>query len=229
MCSERESERLGAPNVVVVPNVTTVPPSVPPSESDGRTMLFCGTLSYPPNVDGLEFFVRQVLPEIRKAQPDARLLIVGRAPTSRVQALADGSAVRIEANVPSVADYYRRATLAVVPLSWGGGTRIKILEAWALGVPVISTPVGCEGLDATDGEHLAIASRPDEFARACVQLLQNPALRRQFIERGRELVWRKFRREAVQADIVRLARGLANGSVASAAAPEGRLVGSWPR
>jgi glycosyltransferase involved in cell wall biosynthesis len=229
VCSERERERLGAPNVVVVPNAMTVPPNLESSEIDGRTMLFCGTLSYPPNVDGLEFFVHQILPEIRSEIPNARLVIVGRTPIPRVRALDDGVTVRVEADVRSVADYYRRATLAVVPLRWGGGTRIKILEAWALGVPVVSTPLGCEGLDATDGEHLAIAASPAKFARACVELLRTPAQRQRLIERGRDLVWRKYRREAVQSQVVALARELADESARSERRPERMVVGTWPR
>jgi len=206
VCSDRERDRLRSGNVIVVPHGTKVPSELPRSETDGRTLLFCGWLSYPPNADALEFFVARVLPLIRKEVPDVRLLIVGHAPTPRIRALPDGEGIQVAADVPSVAEYYRKATVAVVPLRFGSGTRMKILEAWALGVPVVSTSLGCEGLDVSDGEQLALADTPGQFARACVALLRAPALRRRLVQRGRELVWRKHRWEVIGAEVVGMAR-----------------------
>jgi polysaccharide biosynthesis protein PslH len=82
-----------------------------------------------------------------------------------------------------------------VPLRIGGGTRIKILEAWALGVPVVSTSVGCEGLEAVAGEHLMVADDPEGFAEACINLLRSPSLRERLARRGRDLVWKTYRWE----------------------------------
>jgi glycosyltransferase involved in cell wall biosynthesis len=209
--------------VVVVRNGTTVAPAPPSSDTDGRTLLFCGHLSYPPNVDGLEFFVGQILPEIRSEIPDVRLLIVGRTPGPRIRALHDGGAIRVEADVPSVADYYRKATVAIVPLRFGGGTRLKIPEAWSLGVPVVSTAFGCEGLGAVDGEHLLIADRPREFARACVALLRTPALRQRLAARGRELAWREYRWETIGARLATFAQQLLD------AQPHGGVVSTSTR
>ena len=208
VCSERERQRLGGGNIVVVPNAIAVPPDVPRSEADDRTLLFLGNLSYPPNVDGAEFFVRSILPKIRAEIPDVKLRIVGRTPTLRVRALHDGRTVHVEGDVGSVSDYYRKATLAVVPLRFGGGTRIKILEAWAFGIPIVSTSLGCEGLDATDGEHLMVADTPSRFARACVELLGDAAARRRLAERGRDLVVQKYRWETVRSQVVALTGSL---------------------
>jgi len=222
VCSEQERERLTVSNVVVVPNAVNVPIDMPSSDTDGRTLLFCGTLSYPPNVDGLQYFVRTILPEIRKDIPDVRLLIIGRSPKPEVQALEDGVTIRIVSNPPTVPEYYAKATVAIVPIRFGGGTRIKILEAWALGVPVVSTPLGCEGLDAIDGEHLAVAGTPVRFAKACVELLQTPSLRRRLTARGRELVWRKYRSEAIRSEIVTMVRKLVGGESVEALASHRR-------
>jgi glycosyltransferase involved in cell wall biosynthesis len=107
---------------------------------------------------------------VRDRRQDARLLVVGRRPTAEVLALGDPGRVDIAADVPDVRPYWEQADLLAVPLETGGGTRIKILEAFAAGVPVVSTPVGCEGIDARHPEHLLIASR-DRFADAVVESL----------------------------------------------------------
>jgi len=208
VCSDRDRERLRRPNVMVVPNGADVPAELPRNEPDGRTMLFCGVLSSRGNVDALEFFVGHILPEIQREIPDARLLIVGRAPVPRVRRLDNGGSVRIEADVPSVAEYYRQAALTVVPLRIGAGTRLKILEAWALGVPIVSTSVGCEGLGAVAGEHLLLADDPRQFARSCIALLRNPPLRQQLIKRGRDLVWQAYRWEAIDSRVVAMTQEL---------------------
>jgi glycosyltransferase involved in cell wall biosynthesis len=201
VCSERDRRRFRRPNVMVVPNGTDVSAELPKNEPDGRTLLFCGVLSSRQNIDGLEFFVRQILPEIRREIPDARLVIVGRAPALSVRQLDNGQSVLVKADVPSVTEYYRRATLAIVPLRIGTGTRLKILEAWALGVPVVSTTIGVEGLDALGGEHVLIADAPGQFARDCVTLLRTPPLRQQLIRQGRDLVSRAYRWEAIDARV----------------------------
>jgi glycosyltransferase involved in cell wall biosynthesis len=208
VCSERDRDRFRRSNVVVVPNGTEVPSELPQNEPDGRTLLFCGVLSSRQNVDALDFFVQRILPEIRREIPDVKLLIVGRAPTPSVRRLDNGRSVLVRADVPSVGDYYRRALVAVVPLRIGAGTRLKILEAWALGVPVVSTSVGCEGLEAAAGEHLLVADEPQQFARSCVTLLQSPSLRQQLIARGRDLVERTYRWEAIDARVATITQEL---------------------
>ena len=202
VCSEQERARLSASNVVVIPNATTIPADRRRGDGDGRTIIFCGTLSYAPNVDAVEFFVTRILPRIQRDVPDVQFVIVGRAPGAKVLGLHDGVTVRIAADVPSVDSYYASAALAVVPLRAGGGTRLKILEAWAHGVPVVSTSLGCEGLDASDGDHLLIAETPDAFAARCVEVLRRPELRRRLAERGRDLVSRRYSAEAVEAQII---------------------------
>jgi glycosyltransferase involved in cell wall biosynthesis len=199
VCSAKDRARFRRPNVIVVPNGIDLPDEVLPKEtpSDGRTILFCGALSYWPNGDAVRFFVGQVFPEIRRRLPDTRLLIVGRSVGNELTGVADGTSVQIEANVPSIAPYYRRASVAIAPLRVGGGTRIKILEAWAFGVPVVSTSIGAEGLQGIHGQELLIADTPQAFARACVSLLESRTLRARLAQRARQLVLERYRWDIV--------------------------------
>jgi glycosyltransferase involved in cell wall biosynthesis len=188
VCSERDRNALGGAAVDVVPNGAEIPAHPLPDESDGHTVLQVGTLSYEANVDAIRFFTRTIQPLIQREIPRLRSLIVGRAPVPEVRALHDGHAVFVEADAPSVEPYYRQATMCVVPLRFGSGTRLKILEAFALGRPVVSTTVGCEGLEVQHDRHLLIADDPVEFARLCVRLLGNAELRRRLVDSARRLV-----------------------------------------
>ena len=140
-------------------------------------ILFCGQLSYPPNEEGVIFFCKKVLPRIREVRPDVQLMVVGQNPTQKVLELGHSPGVLVKGSVPSTEPFYRQAVLTVVPLLHGGGTRIKILEAMILHTPVVSTSIGCEGLEVVDGEHLLIADDPEVFAQRCLQLLENPHAR----------------------------------------------------
>jgi polysaccharide biosynthesis protein PslH len=180
------------------------------------TLLFCGLLSYWPNEDAVRFFVDSIFPDIRRQLPSVRLVIIGRGPSEQVRALADGTSIKLEADVPSVADYYRRATMGIVPLRIGGGTRIKILEAWALGVPVVSTSIGCEGLDGMNGEHFIVADTPQDFTKACVDLFRSSSLREHLVQRGRELAFSKYRWEMSTKKAVSAVQDLLNLSATEA-------------
>ena len=176
-CSDDEAryfQSLGANHVVVVPNgVDTSAYSWTASRREGPpTILFIGALEWTPNISAVRFLARDVLPAVRTRVPDARLLVVGRRPTAEILALGDPGRVDIAADVPDVRPYWEQADLLAVPLETGGGTRIKILEAFAAGVPVVSSPIGCEGIDARHQEHLLIASR-DTFADVVVQSLED--------------------------------------------------------
>jgi glycosyltransferase involved in cell wall biosynthesis len=195
VCSDRDRAMLARPNIIVVPNGIDVPTHMPKREPETSTLLFCGLLSYWPNRDAVRYFVESILPHIQHEIPSARLLVVGRSPSADLRDLADGAAVCIEADVPSVVEYYGRAAIAIVPLRMGGGTRIKILEAWALGVPVVTTSIGCEGLEGIDGSHFIVADTPIDFARACVDLLRSPSHRERLARCGRELAYARYRWE----------------------------------
>lgn len=163
-----------------------------PEAVGGSDLLFVGTMSYAPNVDAVRFFVRHVLPEVRRRAPEARLVVVGKSPLPCIRALGDRSDVVVTGSVPDVEPYYARCALSVVPLRGGGGTRLKILESMALGRAVVSTSLGCEGLEVVDGEHLLVADAPDALAERIVALLQDHDQRRGLTERARDLVERRY-------------------------------------
>ncbi len=194
--SEEQSEfgQLGNNNVHLVPNGVDCGAyaHLPVGREHQRpVLLYLGALSWQPNAKAAEFLAREVIPQIRQQHPNAVLKLVGRNPGPEVNALASLPGVEVHANVPDVGVFLAEATLLTVALDSGGGTRLKILEAFAAGLPVVSTPVGCEGIDATHGEHLWIADR-DQFATAVLDALAAPALATEFAERGRQLARAKY-------------------------------------
>jgi len=199
VCSEKDRAYFhNHPKVLVVPNGASFPKERLPDESDGKTLLYIGTLSYAPNLDGLLFFVKEIFPLIQKRVAGCRLMIVGRNPPPALSRLNDGRAILVEENVPSVEKYYRQSTVSVVPLRSGGGTRLKILESFALGRPVVSTSIGCEGLRVENGKQLLVSDDPAGFATACVDLLQNPGRRETLVAQARSLVEQHYRWESIQ-------------------------------
>ena len=133
-------------------------------------ILYVGAMSWSPNAAASVFLAREVMPRVRAVIPHARLRIVGRGATEEVKALASCPGVDVLGEVAAVQPHLRESALLAVPLEAGGGTRLKILEAFAAGLPVVSTAVGCEGLRVTNGEHLVIAERP-AFADALIAAL----------------------------------------------------------
>lgn len=164
-----DAARLGTERTaVVVPNTYPACPPRPP-RTGGATILFQGSFDWAPNADAAGWLTGEILPLIRERVPDARVVLAGTS-TPDVAALA-GPHVEVTGAVPSMAPYLRAADLVVVPLRVGSGTRIKILEAFAHGVPVVSTAVGAEGLDVVAGRHLALADTAEDLARHCADLL----------------------------------------------------------
>jgi glycosyltransferase involved in cell wall biosynthesis len=158
-----------------------------PDEADTAEMIFIGNMAYPPNADAAVYFSQEVLPLIRKEVADAKLWIVGINPTASVLRLG-GNGVVVTGGVPDVVPYYGRSKVCVVPLRAGSGTRLKILEAMALGRAVVSTSIGCEGLDLVDGEHILIADNAGLFAKQVVNLLTHNELRSRITKKAREFV-----------------------------------------
>ncbi|MEW2621987.1 glycosyltransferase family 4 protein [Streptomyces sp. NPDC048106] len=169
-----DAARLGAERTVVMRNTYPKRPPGPARPGGGRTtILFQGSFDWPPNADAARWLTGGILPLIHRRVPDARVVLAGRA-TQEVTALA-GPHVEVTGRVPDMTPYLREADLVVVPLRVGSGTRIKILEAFAHGVPVVSTTIGAEGLDVVPGEHLDIADTAEDLARACADLLTDAA------------------------------------------------------
>ena len=179
--------------VEVVPNgVASDALVAQPASQEPATLLFTGTLSHPPNADGIRWFAESIWPAIRRRQPDAQLLVVGRDPPRSLLDLGGRDGIDVVGPVPEMAPYFGRATAVVVPLRSGGGTRLKILEAMACRRAVVSTSVGCEGLEVADGRDLLVADGEAAFEARTLSLLADPALRERLAEAGRELVERRY-------------------------------------
>jgi sugar transferase (PEP-CTERM/EpsH1 system associated) len=150
-------------------------------------LVFTGSMDWLPNEDAMRFFCQDVLPLIRAEEPRTRLSIVGRMPTPAVRALAEEH-IEVTGTVADVRPYMRKAAVYIVPLRIGGGTRLKIFEAMAMGQAVVSTTVGAEGLPVVDGEHALIADGPRAFAAAVVSLLRDSRRRQALAAAARKLV-----------------------------------------
>jgi glycosyltransferase involved in cell wall biosynthesis len=155
-------------------------------------LVFTGSMDWYPNEDGILHFINYVLPLIRRKVPDASLTVVGRNPTNRIIAAASDAVVTVTGTVPDVRPYMSRSAVYVVPLRVGGGTRMKIFEAIAMGKAVVSTTVGAEGLPLIDGRHYLKADSPKHFAEAVLGLLEDPAKRKSLGDAGREHVVQHF-------------------------------------
>ena len=185
---------LGAKRVILVPNgVDCAAYDGPRDQGPAQpTILYVGALGWPPNASAARYLITDVLPMVCRTVADARVVIVGRNPPADLLALArDNRHVEIAADVPDVAPYFREADVLAVPLETGGGTRLKILEAFAAGLPVVSTPVGCEGIAADDGRHLVIAERA-HFAAAVASLMLDPARGRALAARAKLLAQSRY-------------------------------------
>jgi sugar transferase (PEP-CTERM/EpsH1 system associated) len=154
-------------------------------------LLLIGNMSYAPCADGALWFCSQILPLIRRELSEVKVWVVGISPPPEVVRLS-GDGVHVTGRVEDVVPYYRRSTVSVVPLRAGGGTRLKILEAMALGRPVVSTSIGCEGLDVVDGQHLLIADHPKQFAEKTVRLLTDRALYQRIVAEARQLAVARY-------------------------------------
>jgi glycosyltransferase involved in cell wall biosynthesis len=145
-----------------------------------------------PNVDSVRWFAREVLPLIRRRIPQVRLLVVGREPSRALIDELSGLPIEFTGTVEDVRPYLARAGLFVVPLRVGSGTRLKILEAWAMAKPVLSTAIGAEGLPARDGENIRLADTPDALASRAIMLLQSPLEAERLGAAGRRVVEEAF-------------------------------------
>ncbi len=192
----------------------------PPAKADPPRIVFTGSMDWEPNLDAVVYFCRDIFPRVRSEFPSAVFQIVGRNPHPRVKQLASDH-VEVTGTVPSVAEYLRDATLVIVPLRIGGGTRLKIFEAMAMGKAVISTSIGAEGLEVRSGRDLILADDPIAFAEAICSLLRNAELRQGYERAAAELAarfdWSKVASRF--ADVLQKVRSAAPGGVPSVHLP----------
>jgi len=204
MTSQREADVLagivpGVPSAVV-PNAVDTDFFAPVETAvEPDTVVLTGLMKYRPNVDGALFFVRDVMPRLLSRRPDTTFYIVGGEAPPEVLRLASRNVV-VTGRVDDVRPYVHKAAVFAVPLRMGSGTRLKVLEGLAMGRPMVSTTLGCEGIDVEHGRHLLIADGADAFADATLQLMTRPDLARHLSAEGRALMLQKYRWEhAVEA------------------------------
>jgi len=205
IASELDVARSGMSNVTAIPNTFPRPrsPAGDPTADRPPVLLLQGHLGYPPNIDAAQWFARTILPLIRLAAPSTELRLVGR-PGASVMKLSEAGVVTVVGQVPSMDVELAKATVAVVPMRYGSGTRVKILESFANRVPVVSTRLGAEGLDVEDGVHLLLADDPDAFAAAVVQLLTDARLRQRLTEAAEQRYLDSYDRHVADLAVRRL-------------------------
>lgn len=157
-----------------------------------KNLLFTGSMDWLPNEDAVGYFVEKIWPHVYNRFPDAKFYIVGRNPGAKVRDLKAVKGIEVTGTVPDVRPFMKRCNLFIVPLRIGGGSRLKILEALSMQKKVISTSIGCEGLDVTPEENILVADSPEAFAQEIIKAWTKPDKQSQLGERGRNLVLEKY-------------------------------------
>jgi polysaccharide biosynthesis protein PslH len=210
VCSELDVRRSGCDNAVVVPNGGV--PADPPAVADRRavrtgrpTMLFVGALDYEPNTLAVEWFVRHVLPVVRAHRPDSVVRVVGRG-AERLAWAAGVPGVELTGPVDDLGAELRAADVSIVPIRVGAGTRLKVVEALANRLPLVTTTVGCEGIDVVDGVSALVADDARLFADACLRLLGDGDLRTSLAAAGWDLFAARYDWSGIRHRVADLAR-----------------------
>jgi glycosyltransferase involved in cell wall biosynthesis len=198
VCSQREREelmrRVPSARIAVIENGVDSGIFAETAAAAGERIriVFVGWMAYHANAEAAIFFARDIWPGISRQFPQWTLTLVGLDPTPAVRALHGSGNIEVTGTVPDVRPYYAEAVAAIVPLRVGGGTRLKILEAMAAGVPVISTTLGAEGLAVLPGRDLLIADRDEDWLAHLQTLVQNSGIRRELVAAGRALVCDRY-------------------------------------
>jgi glycosyltransferase involved in cell wall biosynthesis len=210
VCSQLDARRSGLAGVRVLPNGYPNPdrPAGRTTVSSPPVVVFQGTLRYPPNADGARYLVEDIGPRLRALVPGVQIRLVGLAPPGLAD-LDDPPSVTVTGQVPDISEELSRADIIVIPLRYASGTRVKILEAFAHRIPVVSTTIGAEGLEVRPGTHLLVADEPDDVARACHRLLGDDALRGAIVDAAHLLYMTRYRSSVVQDETAALAREMA--------------------
>ena len=183
-CSSLDSDRLLRVDpslaVQVIPNGVDVEYYFPMYENEEENnLIFAGGLGWYPNADAMQYFAREIWPQLKKHHPDIVMNVVGKDPSQELIKLAEQDKnFRVHGFVDDVRDYISKSSVYVCPIRNGGGTKLKILDACAMGMAIVSHPVACEGLEVSDGENILLASTPDEFIEKIIKLVRDLDLRR---------------------------------------------------
>jgi polysaccharide biosynthesis protein PslH len=195
-----------------------------PPETSGKTnLVFVGSMDWLPNSDGVNYFLREILPLVRQRKPDCTLAVVGKAPSPAMQALAqrDGR-IQVTGTVPDVRPWLWGADVSIVPLRIGGGTRLKIYESMAAGTATVSTSIGAEGLDVSHPANIRLADTPEVFAEQCLELLHDSKQRESVAAEALNLVTSRFSWDIIAAEFAGLL--LAGNRSGTAVDASGKLV-----
>ncbi len=198
LCQSGDAAAFPPDNVFIAPNTVDTPDTCPTRQPAAPTLGFVGNFSQSaaaPNVDGLRWLIDHVWPRVLASQPAARLVLIGPIGRAAEAILADATNIERIGFVKEVPEALSAMTLSLAPIRFGTGTRIKILDAFAGGCPVVSTAMGCDGLGAKDNEHLFIADDPHAFADRCVELLNDTELRARIGKAGWQHAREHFNRD----------------------------------
>jgi sugar transferase (PEP-CTERM/EpsH1 system associated) len=157
-----------------------------------KRIVFVGSMDYHANIDGAVSFARDVWPLLRNRHPEVIFTIVGRDPAPEVRELRSTPGIKVTGTVDDVRPFYREALAAIVPLKVGGGSRLKILEAMAAGVPIVSTTLGAEGLDVHDGHNILIADTDMQLSEKLISVIESKELRQRISTAGRALISERY-------------------------------------
>lgn len=195
MRSLRSHKNGRAAPITVIPIAVDTQQQQPVIRRTGsKNIVTLGTLHYPPNADGIRWFLNQVFPLIRQHVPEATLTIIGKNPPQDFLDLAarNPEVIKVTGYVPDLAPYLKESALMVVPVRAGGGMRVRILEAFAYAMPVVTTTVGLEGIDATPERDVLVADVPMDFANRVIELLKDASLQEKLSVNGRQLAEAKY-------------------------------------
>ena len=183
-----------------MPSITVIPICIDPSglsqiarNGDAHNIICVGGMFYMPNVEGVVWFANHVFPIIESKYPMTKFVVVGARPDPSILKIAErDSRICVTGYVPDTQTHLRSSAVFIVPLHAGGGMRVKILDAWARGIPVVSTTIGCEGIETLPGQNILIADTPHDFANAIMRILDNPTFGKYLADNGRQWVEHKY-------------------------------------
>jgi glycosyltransferase involved in cell wall biosynthesis len=165
--------------------------------SHNATLLFTGNMDYDPNVDAVLYFVDEIMPIILKAFPNVKFVVAGQRPIDKVKALDNGKNIFVTGFIPDLSETYNSASVVVAPLRFGAGTQNKVLEAMSMGIPVVCSNIGFEGLGIHDGQGAFMRLGASDFADQVVALLSNEDLRENTGKKGIEVIQKSFTWETI--------------------------------
>jgi glycosyltransferase involved in cell wall biosynthesis len=183
-------------------------PHVLESSPEPLRLVTTGDYGWPPTADGLKYLVNDIYPKIRQEIPDAKLSIVGNHPPESVTGMSNGNGIEVLGRVEDVRPEILRSSVFVVPTRIGSGIRLKILEAMALRRPVVSTSVGCEGIEAIPEKDILVADDPDTFAASVVRLLRDQTGATDMVDSAEALIHRRYAWSTLATEFDRLYRSL---------------------